>query len=152
MVDVKYAVAYNEVLEILKYIPEEDYNKIPKKKIELFETCASKETEFSYNPEKTLDEQNVSKIAKGIIAILFRDYWATPEQRKRIIKKQNKERMEMEKEKAEKYSANVFEKSSTNTSQVISETNEGTTTTALVNQEKWYTQFANFIKRLFGNK
>ena len=26
MVDIKYANAYNEVLEILKYIPEEDYN------------------------------------------------------------------------------------------------------------------------------
>ena len=29
MVDNKYAVAYSEVLEILKYIPIEDYNKIP---------------------------------------------------------------------------------------------------------------------------
>ena len=28
MVDVKYAVAYSEVLEILKYIPISEYNKI----------------------------------------------------------------------------------------------------------------------------
>lgn len=31
MVNNKYGVAYSEVLEILKYIPIEDYNKIPKK-------------------------------------------------------------------------------------------------------------------------
>ena len=30
MVDNKYAVAYSEVLEILKHIPTEDYNKIQK--------------------------------------------------------------------------------------------------------------------------
>lgn len=29
MADIKYANAYSEVLEILKYIPIEDYNKIP---------------------------------------------------------------------------------------------------------------------------
>ena len=38
MVDINYANAYTEVLEILKYIPKEDYNKIPKNKIELYET------------------------------------------------------------------------------------------------------------------
>ena len=32
MVDVKYAVAYSEVLEILKHIPISEYNKIPKQK------------------------------------------------------------------------------------------------------------------------
>ena len=37
MVDNKYAVAYSEILEILKHIPIEDYNKIPKNEIELFE-------------------------------------------------------------------------------------------------------------------
>ena len=72
--DTKYSIAYTEVLEILKYISFEDYNKIPKDKINLFKTYANKDYVFKYNPSKTLNEQNVSKIAKGIIAILFRDY------------------------------------------------------------------------------
>lgn len=74
MVNIKYANAYTEVLEILKYISIEDYNKIPKNKIELFEANANTDYHFTYTPEKTLREQNVSKIARGIIAILFRDY------------------------------------------------------------------------------
>ena len=37
MIDIEYANAYSEVLEILKYIPIKDYNKIPKNIIELFE-------------------------------------------------------------------------------------------------------------------
>lgn len=89
MENIEYAIAYSEVLEILKYIPTEDYNKIPKSKIELFENNADKEYKFKYNPNITLNEQNVSKRAKAIIAILFRDYWATETQRKKIIAKQN---------------------------------------------------------------
>ena len=103
MVDIEYANAYTEVLEILKYISIEDYNKIPKSKIELFRTNANKDYIFNYNPNKTLDEQNVSKIAKEIIAILFRDYWATDVQRDKIMKKQNFDRQKLEEEKREKY-------------------------------------------------
>ena len=40
MVDIKYANAYSEVLEILKYIPIEDYNKILTNRIELFKANA----------------------------------------------------------------------------------------------------------------
>ena len=71
MVDNKYAVAYSEVLEILKYIPIEDYNKIPESKINLFKANANYENTFKYDPNKTLEEQNVSKIAKGIIILLY---------------------------------------------------------------------------------
>lgn len=99
MVDIKYANAYTEVLEILKYISREDYNKIPKNKIELFETNANDNYHFIYNPSKTLNEQNVSKIAKGIIAILFRDYWATNIQKEKIIAKQNYDRRIIEEQK-----------------------------------------------------
>ena len=65
MVNVEYANAYSEVLEILKFISKEDYNKIPANKIELFKLNSNKEYKFTYSPNKTLDEQNVSKRAKA---------------------------------------------------------------------------------------
>ena len=109
MVDIKYTNAYTEVLEILNYVSIEDYNKIPKSKIDLFKINANKDYVFRYNPNKTLDEQNVSKIAKGIIAILFRDYWATDIQREKIITKQNYDRKELEEENRKKYNPdNLF--------------------------------------------
>lgn len=106
MVDSKYGIAYSEILEILKYIPVEDYNKIPKEKIELFEANADSNYKFIYDPNKTLSEQNVSSITKGIIILLFRDYWATDTQREKIIAKQNYDRQILEKEKQEKYNPN----------------------------------------------
>ena len=115
MVNIEYANAYSEVLEILKYIPVEDYKKIPERKIELYKKNANKDYIFNYNPEKTLNEQNVSKIAKGIIAILFRDYWATEEQRETILAMQKVERINIEKIKRERYNPdNIFKPKNNN--------------------------------------
>ena len=36
MINSMYAKAYTEVLEIIKYFPEEEYVKIPKEKIEFY--------------------------------------------------------------------------------------------------------------------
>ena len=110
MDNLKYANAYTEVLEILKYISAEDYNKIPKTKIKLFETNANYNYCFTYNPDKTLNEQDVSKITKGIIAILFRDYWATDIQKEKIIAKQNYDRRIIQEQKNEFKSNDVFKR------------------------------------------
>ena len=87
----------------------EDYNKIPKSEIELFEAYADNNYTFNYDTSKTLEEQNVSDITKAIIILLFRDYWATEIQRKKIIAKQNYDRMKLEEKKKEKYNAHIFQ-------------------------------------------
>ena len=106
MADIQYANAYTEVLDILKYISKEDYEKIPKSKIKVFEENCNKNYSFTYDENKTLDEQNVSEIAKVIIAILFRDYWATKEQRYVIIKKQQEIKEQKQKELMAKFEQN----------------------------------------------
>ena len=149
MVDNKYAVAYSEVLEILKHIPIEDYNKIPKTKIELFKTNANNEYTFNYDPSKTLEEQNVSNITKGIIILLFRDYWATEIQRNKIIAKQNYDRMNLEEKKKGKYNpdnifANLYKNSFTDNTE-----NKQELALVEINDMKWYTKVWRFIKDFF---
>ena len=149
MVDNKYAVAYSEVLEILKHIPIEDYNKIPKTKIELFETNADNEYTFNYDPSKTLEEQNVSNITKGIIILLFRDYWATEMQRNKIIAKQNHNRMKLEEKKKEKYNPdNIFSNYYKNS---FTDNTENNKELSLIetNNIKWYKKIWKLIKDFF---
>lgn len=149
MVSVKYANAYSEVLEILKYVSKEDYEKIPNSKIELFETNHNKEYVFKYNPNKTLDEQNVSKTAKAIIAILFRDYWATEIQKEKIINKQNYDRMKLEEEKRTRYNPdNLFKN---NEKKVIMNDVEKKEELALTeaNDIKWYKKVWSFLIKFF---
>lgn len=148
MVSVEYANAYREVLEILKYISKEDYEKIPNSKIEIFETHQNKEYDFNYNPNKTLDEQNVSKRAKAIIGILFRDYWATDEQREKIIQKQNCNRQIVEEQKRKLYdSKNIFkEKIYTSNKEFEKEAKE-----MIIYKEsifkKFFKKIGNFLRR-----
>ena len=106
MADIQYANAYTEVLDVLKYISKEDYEKIPKSKIKVFEENSNKNYSFKYDVDKTLEEQNVSEIAKMIIAILCRDYWTTNEQRYIIIKKQREAREEQERQIRERIEQN----------------------------------------------
>ncbi len=146
MVDNKYAIAYSEVLEILKHIPLEDYNKIPKTKIEFFKTNADNEYTFNYDPSKTLEEQNVSNITKGIIILLFRDYWATEIQRNKIIAKQNYDRMKLEEKK---YNPdNIFINHYKNP---FTDNTENNQELALIktNNMKWYKKIWKLIKDFF---
>lgn len=150
MIDINYANAYSEVLEILKYIPVEDYKKIPKNKIELFEINANSDYTFIYNPDKTLEEQNVSKLTKGIIAILFRDYWATEKQREKIIAKQNYDRMKFEEQKKEKYNTDIFKNRNNFEQGKNVEENIGTNQVAIIEyRESIFRRFINKIKNIF---
>ena len=142
MVNIEYANAYTEILEILKYIPVEDYNKIPEEKINLFKKNSNKNYTFSYNPRVTLDEQNVSKITKTIIAILFRDYWATPEQKEKIIAKENYDKIKIEKEKAKQYETDYLFK------QKVLKTEE-IKTNLPVKEQRVFVKIINFIKNIF---
>lgn len=144
MVNLEYANAYSEVLEILKHISQEDYNKIPKEKIVLFQNNYNKEYNFTYDMNKTLDEQNVSKKAKTIIAILFRDYWATDTQREKIKAKEEYDRKIKEQEK---YNPdNIFKPKETINNYEFSNF------PIEVKKENLIQKILNFIKNIFGRK
>ena len=144
MENIEYANAYSEVLEILKSISKEDYEKIPIEKINLFETNANKNYKFQYDATLTLDEQNISKRAKAIIAILFRDYWATSEQREKILAKQNYDRIQNEKNKQKQYDPdNLFKNKATKVETVEN-------SVAMVEyKESIFTKLKNWFKRTF---
>lgn len=114
MID-KYARAYTEVLEILSHFSEEEYYKIPKEKIEFYANNKDNNYEFTINPEADLSQQYISEEANAILISLFRDYFATENQKETLknLLKQNQERLE--EIKKEEYSQdNLFKKKDTN--------------------------------------
>ena len=144
MVNIEYKIAYSEVLEILKYISKEEFNKVPQDMLEMFKANAINNNEFVYNPRKTLQEQNVSETARTIIAILFRDYWATENQKEKISKKQNYGR---EKIKEEMYNTNnIFKKHNTQQNEAYIK-NE----VAMIEyKESIFTKIKNWFKHFFN--
>lgn len=146
MVSVEYANAYSEVLGILKCVSKEEYEMIPENKIKLFEANSNKEYEFIYNPEKSLNEQNVSKRAKAIIGLLFRDYWATKGQKEKIIEKQIYNRKKIEEIKREKYNPdNLFK----NKAKKINVENMELTE---YKEQKWYQKIFERLLNIFRKR
>ena len=94
----EYAVAYVEVLEVLKFLEKEQFNKIPKERIEIYETYKDKNYKFKYDKTKTLEEQITEK-TKAVLANLFVRFLAEEEERKQIYEKDRQRMFEEEKQK-----------------------------------------------------
>ena len=146
MITNEYAKAYTEVLEIIKYFPEQEYNKIPKEKIEFYKEKMDKDYQFTINPEIDLAKQNVSKEASAIIITLFRDYFATEEQKEQLkeLIRLNDKKSEIEKSK--KYNPDdLFN----NTVKENNKKTNGNNLPIEVKKDNFFKRIIDYIKGLF---
>lgn len=143
MINIAYAKAYTEVLEIIKYFPKEEYAKIPVEKIEFYKNNMDKNYNFKINPEIDLSEQSISPEANAIMINLFTDYYATEEQKVKIKNILDSNQQKEEQEKRERYNLdNIFK--NRNSENIIQ--NE----VALVEyKESIFKRFINKIKSFF---
>lgn len=149
--NIEYGKAYCEVLEIIKYIPSNDYKKIPKEKIKLFEKSADKNCRIEYDPNKTLEENKISKIGRAIIAILYRDYWSTAQQREKILIWQQREKNKLDIEKRKIYSTeNILKKIENKNKLKIQQTEQITENKLPIKSDKnIFTKILKKIKSIF---
>lgn len=143
----KYSKAYTEVLEIISHFSEEEYSKIPSEKIKFYEDNKDKNYNYKINPQVDLQEQYISKEAEALLVILFRDYFATQEQKSVLdnLLKQNQEKTD--KEKNEKYNSNDIFKNNTNLNNPNKEL-----LPVKINKEAWYIKILEFFKSIFRKK
>ena len=150
MISAEYANAYTEILEIIKFIPDSDYEKIPTDYIQNFQKNSNANYCFKYNPKKTLDEQNVSKTTKEIIALLYRDFWANNERKEKILQYQENRRLQIEKAKNAKYNPNLIFKQQVFQNQIPEEIQKNKKEVSMVcYKENVFTRFFNFIRNIF---
>ena len=104
------ACAYKEIYEILRIFPKELVAKIPQEKIRFFYNNMDNSYEYNISKE-TFDGQTMLEETKAILTILFRDYWATPTQREKILAYENSAKKMLEEETRRKYNPdNLFKK------------------------------------------
>ena len=137
-----------EVLEILKYIKEDDLEKIPQEEIQILKKNANYNHSFYYNPGKSIKEQEVSKLSKGIIAQYFYKYIATEKAKEKIKLKQEYDLQIIESEKRKKYDYNNIFKEKQN---VAEKDNEKINNVLPIEykKEKWYVKIFNKILNFF---
>ena len=132
-----YAKAYTEVYEILKNIPNEDLNKIPEEVLHMLETKMDIEYKFKLQENIEFENQNLLRETKILLAILYRDYWATKEEKDRIISKWKNDIKIAEEKKKEVCNIDIFEK------EKIEENNKKMSVE--VKNEKIFKKLINFI-------
>ena len=140
-----YARAYTEILEIIKYFPKEEYAKIPKEKIEFYKKNMDTNYNFTINPEIDLSKQNISKEANAIMVNLFKEYFATEEQKTKINEILELNQKKSEKEKRKKYNPEVIFKN-----KELQASKEKTVEHVLLieRKETFFTKFKSFILKL----
>ena len=104
------ACAYKEIYEILRIFPQDLVAKIPREKIDFFYN--NMDINYKYDIKvDTFDGQTMLEETKAILTILFRDYWATPTQKEKILDYENSIKDRLEEETRIKYNPdNLFKK------------------------------------------
>lgn len=143
-----YSKAYTEVLEIIKYFPEEEYSRIPKEKIDFYKKNMDKNYNFKINPEIDLSNQDISAEANAIIINLFTDYFATENQKLKIKEILDSNQKKSDQLKREKYKPdNIFENKQPKLTEIpLKEDNNNTSLVEY--KESFFTKFKKFIFRL----
>lgn len=142
----EYMEAFSEVYEILKLMPSELLNKIPKKFYKMIEEEKSKE--YCPNIKEPLEQQKLKNETIIILGLIYRDFLCSVEERKMLQEKDAKElqeaQKELEREINKKYNYDTLFKNRKNVEEQKKET--GLT---LVQEEKWYKKIFNIIKKIF---
>lgn len=146
-----YARAYTELIALLKYLPKEEFNKIPKEKIDFYEKNKDTDYKFVYDPSKSFEEQNVSQKTSGIIVMLFRDYFANDIQKEKLknILKQNE--VKKQEESYKKYNPdNLFKKKIDINNEEQLEKNNNEKMLMVIEKENIFKRIINKLKSLFN--
>ena len=152
--NITYEKVLREVEHILQNSPKEIQDKIPND----FRNAIIEKMDVNYIPEpydksKTLDEQNISEETKKILALIYRDYLVSDEERKELIIEENNIRQKLENEKKEKYNVeDIFNNKTKNSQNTNKDSNINKLTIKESNNEKWYKKIFEIILNFFKKK
>lgn len=119
----KYANAYSEVYEILKYLDRDEYLKIPTELLDVIENNRNIEYEYNLDKSKSLYQQNMLEETKAILLNIFRDYLADSIQKSKIQQWQQEDRNARNMKLHQKYTSNIFQNNKQNNQNKIEKEN-----------------------------
>lgn len=139
-----YACAYKEVITILSCLPDEEWFKIPKERRDFYFESMKKDYKFELDSSKPIYEQKLLKPTRAILANIFKDYLASPNQKEEIIYREQKEFEKIEEEKRNRYNPDDIFKRREHSSEV-----QEINLPVEVKKESFFKKIINNIKKLF---
>ena len=98
-----YAKAYTEILKIIEYLPDSEYQKIPQKLIDQFQEKSDKEYVFEIQSEDDFENKKLLKETEYIMYALYRNYLSDEEEREQLMRLEKQAHNDSEEYKRIKY-------------------------------------------------
>ena len=131
--------AYAEVLDILQYMDEKYISQIPKKFLEMIKDNADINYTNHINPNRNLQEQNLSKDALSILAIINLKYWVKDEKHRKVLLRKYKNNGEnIHKNSTENIKLNSLFDTSTEKNEEI----------AIIKRDNFFIKLKNILKNI----
>ncbi len=133
-----------EVSVILENTDKKLIQKIPEKILNTIKQTAKQQVKFKYNRARKLKDQEISNTTRGILALIYRDYFCSEEQRKIYNEYYITVREQLEIEKSEKYSVDTMFSKANNEEKI-----EQNAALILCEKESIWTKIKNKLTKLF---
>jgi hypothetical protein len=124
-VTTNYARVFSEVYEILKYLPQEFIEKIPKKLIVTIAKNRDTSYIFDYDLSKEINDQDIYEETKDFISALYLTYYCAPKEKEKLLNIMKENSIKEEKELREKYNPDKIFDSNMDKTKEVSEDSDG---------------------------
>ena len=140
--DIEYQRAFTEVDEIFKLMPIDLLSKIPPKFRQII--TENKDKDYRIKIEEPLEEKNLKKETVVILGLIYRDFIASPEERKQLQLKEAEDLKKIEEEMQKQYDINqVFDKRKNK------QVEQNETELIVYKEPSFIKRFFNLIKGIF---
>ena len=145
MVDKNYKKALKEVNDILENTEEELINAIPKNVKEFIRNNMDEDYESKIQSNLEIDKQDLLEETEEILSLLYRNYWATEEEKMEISRRDDEEIQLDKKIREEQDIENIFKKRKNN------KKNSCENQLIVVKKQNIFTKIINKIIKMFKN-
>lgn len=140
----EYRIALSEVNALLKLSNMEVVHNVPYKLRKYIVQNMDKTFKVNVDMSKSLEDQNISNKAKNILALVYRDYLVTNEEKKQLIINEKQMQTERQKQIRELYNPeNVFKKNYEINEQ------QGSTAMIVIKEKNIFSKILHKIKSFF---
>ena len=147
MVSTELSEGISETLDILNHMENTYTEKLPKKFREFLEKNKSVDYIPSLDHSKKINEMNLKEKTKDILAIIYMNYWCTPEQKEDYQKVLNENEKRYQEKQKEKYTLdNVFKNKK---QRFIKDKEDDTQVSMIEHKESFISKIVKKIKSIF---
>ena len=146
-----YRDAFKEVYDVLQNTDEELLKKIPNKFMQFIKDNMNLEYKSNVKKDIEIDKQDLLKETESVLALIYRSYWATDEEKKEFARKSKAESTEAERIKKEEFKGKsideIFNKQEVNIDKVTIDNN-----LMVIQKESFIKRVLNKILRILKNR